>query len=827
VKLDDSRRLKRLRKDGLDGLRVRGTQAVAALAERRGWSSLAILPTDSSLLNLLDRADTFRPRTVEELRAHFQTRERPMFFGGFADRGATIAALRSSWPEAEGLIMQDADRILAGRFDLLGIRDLSFGDPINWQHEPVADKRAPSHHWSRLNYLDAAVTGDPKIVWELNRHQHFATLGQAYWLSGEDRYAGGFTAHLASWMDQNPPKYGINWTSSLEVALRAISWLWALEFFKDASALTSTVFVRALKFLYLSARHIETYLSTYFSPNTHLTGEALGLFYLGILLPEFRSAARWRATGIRILLEQLDRQIYPDGVYFEQSSYYQRYTTDFYTHLLVLLLANGEAFSNEVPARVAAKLKGSLDHLMYLTRPDGTTPLFGDDDGGRLVMLDHLPANDFRATLSTGAALFQRNDYKYVAGQPARETLWLLGPTGVDEFNRLQGAAPDKKSASFIDGGYYVMRDGWSAEANYMLLDCGPHGFDGCGHAHADALAVDLAARGRTMLVDPGTYAYTASQQCRDWFRSSPAHNTLTVDGASSSVPAGPFSWATRARCERQAWLSCERFDYFEGKHDGYQRLDVPAIHTRGVLFVKHDYWVMRDRVGSAGPHRYDLWFHFEVGATPDLEALDQLAASVSETNGIAGLKISCLAGKGAWRREEAPVSHCYGQKVLAPVYVLSATATGSHDFVTFLFPQGASTSAPSLREVEAIGGRAFEVLGDDSHDIVIIRTCSGAGRSGLARLASDFDWTWARFADEHSTTPDELVLIDGHSLALDGKEVLRSRRRISHLVAQRVGDRFRIETGDGIIELQFPIPDLDAAFGQRYSCQQLTAGNE
>src|SRR5204862_1621437 len=126
-----------------------------------------------------------------------------------------------------------------------------------------------------------------------------------------------FAAHLASWMDQNQPKLGINWASSLEVAFRSISWLWAFYFFKDSAAVTVEVFARALKFLYLNARHLETYLSTYFSPNTHLTGEALGLFYLGTLLQQFREAGRWRETGRRILLEQLPLHVRSDGVYFE------------------------------------------------------------------------------------------------------------------------------------------------------------------------------------------------------------------------------------------------------------------------------------------------------------------------------------------------------------------------------------------------------------------------------------------------------------------------------------------------------------------------------
>lgn len=800
-------KLERLRKMSLKELRVRGAQATAALAERRGWSSLARLPEDQAFLKLLDQTGrSGRFTTPDDFLAHFRTRTEPGCFAGLADREATVRTLRGTWPNAEKQIVEKAVRINSGKFDLLGFNDLSFGDPIDWQREPLSGKRAPADHWSRLNYLDAEVTGDKKIVWELNRHQYFATLGQAYWLTGDEQYAQTFVAHLNSWMDQNAPKVGINWASSLEISFRSISWLWALYFFKDSTALTSALVLRALKFLYLNARHLETYLSTYFSPNTHLTGEALGLFYLGTLLPEFRAAARWRKVGKGILLEQLSRQVQNDGVYFEQSSYYHRYTADFYTHFLILSRANSES----LPGEVEAKLKLLLDHLMYITRPDGTTPLFGDDDGGRLVVLDQCPANEFRAALATGAALFQRGDYKYVAREPAEETLWLMGPAGLAEFDRVSAHEPEKQSVPFREGGYYVMRDSWSPAANYMLVDCGPHGMDNCGHAHADALSFDLASRGRTMLVDPGTYTYTGSKEQRDWYRSSAAHNALTVDGESSSVPAGPFSWDAIARCRTESWISCERFDYFEGSHDGYERLKSPVIYSRGVMFLKNDYWVIRDRVTSDKPHRYDLWFHFEVGAAPNLEFADDFAACVREATGLAGLGISSFAKKSVWRREQAAVSHCYGHRGSAPLYVFSATVTGSHDLITFLLPQSQSESAPTLREVETIGGRAFEVAGEKSHDIVMI---GNGSRVETARLASDFDWTWARFADENATVPEELVLIGGQQLQLEGKEVLRSGRRIKYLVARRVGDQFRIETDDGVLELKLPIHDFEAAF--------------
>jgi hypothetical protein len=120
-----------------------------------------------------------------------------------------------------------ADRILTNRFTLLGHPDLDFGTPIDWHLDPVSAKRAPRRHWSRIPYLDADVVGDHKVVWEINRHQHFYVLGRAYRLTGDEKYARRFAEHLESWMDENPPKIGINWASSLEVAYRAIAWLWA------------------------------------------------------------------------------------------------------------------------------------------------------------------------------------------------------------------------------------------------------------------------------------------------------------------------------------------------------------------------------------------------------------------------------------------------------------------------------------------------------------------------------------------------------------------------------------------------------------------------
>jgi hypothetical protein len=137
-------------------------------------------------------------------------------------------------------------------------------------------------------------------------------------------------------MDQNPPKLGINWASSLEVSFRVISWLWAFHFFQHSPKLNATLFTRALKYLYLHGRHLETYLSIYFSPNTHLTGEALGLYYLARSFQNFltrnageRSAERFFTTSCRFTFSRTESTL-------NSRSYYHRYTSDFYLHFLLL-----------------------------------------------------------------------------------------------------------------------------------------------------------------------------------------------------------------------------------------------------------------------------------------------------------------------------------------------------------------------------------------------------------------------------------------------------------------------------------------------------------
>lgn len=548
-----------------------------------------------------------RLRSAEALFRHFLERGTAHFFGGFRMTRLPVVLSRR-FPQERSRIVALADAACEGRLDLLGYRGLYVGHPVDWHRDPVSGRSAPLLHWSRVDALAADKLGDSKLTWELNRHQWFLYLGQAYCFTKEERYAETWAAYVRSWLEDNPPEFGINWASSLELAYRVIAWCWSLYLFRGARALDAELFADIVSSIELQTEHIERYLSRHYSPNTHLTGEALGLLYAGIVFPELSRAACWRRLGRRILLRESRHQVLADGVYFEQSSFYQRYTVETYLHWLILAKCNGLS----VPASVSECVQHMLDFLMGLRRPDGTIPQIGDADGGSLLPLLRRPPEDFGGTFAVAATWFRRTDYAWAAGGSAPEVLWLFGDEGRTTFRRLTPAKPHRTSQLFPHGGYAVMRDSWERQAHQLIFDVGPLGCPvSGGHGHADLLSIQCSVFGEPQLLDPGTFCYTVDRTWRDYFRGSSAHSTLTVDHRSQALPTGPFSWRRRPRARLNRWQSNAEFDLADAEHDAYFSAADPVIHRRRVLFVKPRYWLVVDDISGRERHTIELHFQF------------------------------------------------------------------------------------------------------------------------------------------------------------------------------------------------------------------------
>lgn len=734
--------------------RFRGRQLVATWNERALLATRRMLDGEVAPVGADDWQREAREHpSAKVLLQHFRGREGSRFFRSFDDRATTVAAHRARFgPTPAAVLIDRAERSMDGRFDLLGHRDVSCGDPVDWHRDPSSGLRLPLIHWSRLVGPRGSTGVDRKLLWELNRHQAFVMLGRAYWLTDDERYADAFAKHIDGWMRTNPPMAGHNWSSSLEVSLRAISWLWALHFFRDSPALTPELFRRILGLLYHHGRHIETYLSTYFSPNTHLTGEALGLFYLGTVWPELSCAARWRTIGIDVLSGELERQVTIDGVHFERSEAYHRYTTDFCLHAITLAAATDQ----ELEPIVADQLHALLGHIASLTRPDGSMPAIGDDDGGTVLPLDDRQYTDVRATLSTGAVVLQRSDLKFVAGHVAESTLWMLGAQGLLAYDALPPSTPPVTSHAFRDGGVVVMRDEWSPRSSILAMSCSAAGRQNAAHVHADTLGIDLTVHGRPVLVDPGTFSYDRSPGPGDAFRGTEAHNTVTVDGKQASSPTAPFRWTRVASGLIQRWYTHPRFDFLEAEHDGYRHLHDPVSHVRSVWFLKGDYWIIRDRMQARTRHRYDVRFHLAPDACPHI-ASEGLCIESDDSARTPLLLVHVAASAGSWSTSPSPVSRRYGSREAAIAGVFSSSVTGPHDIVTFLVPPRADGSKPTIRRVAANRGLAYEVSTADHTDLLLV---ADGAQGNLEGLTSDFRWTWIRRSVD--AIDDEVVALDG-----------------------------------------------------------------
>ena len=311
---------------------------------------------------------------------------------------------------------------------------------------------------------------------------------------------------------------------------------------------------------------------------------------------------------------------------------------------------------------------------------------------GRLTVLGVRDPDDFRDTVATAAALYGRDDWKRAAGENAVETLWLLGPVATERAG-LKRSQPLEPSIVFPNSGQVVLRDGWSKDSTYTLMDCGPHGSLAYAHSHADALSIEFAALGKTWIVDPGTYTYTADRASRDWFRSTEAHNTATVDGQSQSVADGPFSWKSVAQSSLDDFIIEDGFDYVEGSHDGYERLADPVRHKRAVIHPKTQhrneslgsYVIVRDTFAASSRHQYAIRYHLAPGCSAFASGNQVTVARTRRTQANDGV----LRMDQSFELESTRdwVSRVYGRREPALVVVFESTGTGLQEFITFLVP--------------------------------------------------------------------------------------------------------------------------------------------
>jgi uncharacterized heparinase superfamily protein len=749
-------------------------------------------------------------------------------------------AVLSRWPSAAEDAAARAGRILDGRYDLLGYRSLTFAlapsnhrtgvSSVDWHFDPVHRRRAPQKCWADVPYMDSSV-GDHKIIWELNRHQHWLQLGRASWLTGQSRYAVAIIEQLGQWLAANPPLVGMNWASMLEIGLRTISWTWALQFLladvhdeRDDVRRTPWL-VDMLVALDRQLTHVEQHLSYYFSPNTHLTGEALALYVVGHALPELAASDRWRATGRRILLQEIDRQILADGGHAERSTHYQRYTLDFYLLALLTAQRGGDA---EAVSRFADASARLAEFTRTMADDHGRLPLIGDDDGGMLWPITGRECHDVRDSLAVAAVVLERSDLA-PWGVP-EEAFWVASSMTIERAPAIEHARPDPTawpSRTLPDTGYVVLHD---AAGGHSVFDVGGHGYMNGGHAHADALSLTISVAHRPLLVDPGTSTYTMDRRLRDRMRGTANHNTVTVDGRPQSKPAGPFQWGTTANGRLHASRHNAGFDWAEASHDGYS----PIEHRRSIVRADGAGWLVVDEIVTAlaeasthdrgDRHSAATHWHFDPGWTLKADAPGRLRATHVQGDEAwvlndAGDLLLTYGDDESGLGWFAPV---YG--TLVPTWTARVTREGVAPLSLLAWIGAAAETAhgaPSLERIAATAdpaGRviAARIVAGDVSSVFLLRPGEPSWRESRTCTVGEYQ-TDARML--HVRTESDcllaLDLVDGsHALALrDGGIDIEADGPVAdlhvalsdgvlHLFASTPPRRLRIQ-GSAIARLQ------------------------
>lgn len=461
---------------------------------------------------------------------------------------------------------------------------IQFEGPIDWLHMPEDDSE-----W----------------IYAFNRHRFFICLGQAYVMTGDEKYARAFVHQLCDWIQRvkrEDESCQLAWRT-IEAGLRLEYWLKAFCYFENSENLTDevcTVFFDSIR------EHAEYLMEVYDTFRLMSNWGILqnhGLFMAGIFLPESNRTKEYIETAIKRLTEEIRIQVYRDGTQWEQSPMYHNEVNHCYLDVLILAKRNGIA----LPEVMIKKVKDLCTVNLYWKKPNHHEVMQGDSDD-----------IDVRDIITKGAYVFKDSVLKYGGYETFDyDCIWDLGMTALSEYLTNPVEKPEATAHALEDSGNVYLRSDWSENASFMHFHCGTLG---AGHGHSDKLHFDLFANGEDILMDAGRYTYVNKPE-RYAFKDPSAHNTLTVDGLNFTVCKDSWECSKLAQATNQRHYFSEAYDYVEGGHLGYMSLENGGVFVnRKIIYIKPDIYVLVDEFYSGTKHTYQQYFHFNNRGTVSCE---------------------------------------------------------------------------------------------------------------------------------------------------------------------------------------------------------------
>lgn len=518
-------------------------------------------------------------------------------------------ALPASLSQERDRVLAAADRALAHEIDLLGSGPVQLASAIDWERDYKSGHRWPRGYFRGIDYVNRGQPSDVKTVWELSRLHWLLPAGQAYAITGDERYAHAARDIVDHWIATNPVACSVNWGVTMEPAMRIFTLSWLLMTFGRSAAWQSPEFrFRYLKSLYLHAWFTERFIERYETNGNHLTADAAALVVAGSIFGGCADGRRWLGLGWGELEREIVAQVHDDGVDFEASSAYHRLVCELFCFAGMFAEKSGRTVGAAYRERVCAMAR----FIAAYTGPDGLAPLWGDADDARSLPMGAQELRDHRYLVGVVALWLGDESLLRMAGGSPTEAFWLLGPGILDGWPP-EGVEPD--SHAFAAGGVYVMR----GSGDHVFIDCGDVGLAGRGgHGHNDNLSFEACLAGIRLVTDSGCYLYTADFAARNRYRSTAAHNTPCIDGEEVNRFLGPeILWLLHndARPEPRSWTCGATIDGFEGSHTGYTRLADPVRPVRRFRLdrSRHELQVS-DRFEGEGEHTVEIPLHLAAG---------------------------------------------------------------------------------------------------------------------------------------------------------------------------------------------------------------------
>ena len=340
----------------------------------------------------------------------------------------------------------------------------------------------------------------------------------------------------------------------------------------------------------------------------------------------------------------------------------------------------------EFPQEYWEILEKGTEFICALSNNDNVIVNIGDSDDGKTIVLSESEPNQVQSLLATSAVLFKKSDFKVKASFFDEMSLWLLGNTGKSEFEALDINSQPSCPAKFEDGGYYVLESDGPSRTK-VVFDCGPLGFGPiAGHGHADSLSFILYAYECEFFIDPGTYTFEAENPYRYYFKSTAAHNTITIDRKDQSEMEGPFLWGKKATSTLEEWSDSEEYFRVTGSHDGFRRLDDPVLHRRTVeLDKKGGRLNIKDYIEAKSSHEICQYFHL----APECEITELKKNHWRIKNGPAAIELvideqfMCEVVKGGDEPICGWASCSYGSKVPTNTFACRLSSKRNQRFLT------------------------------------------------------------------------------------------------------------------------------------------------